>query len=63
MRVNCPECNGEGEALYERFVVVGPTGGYYEDYKTQCENCNGSGRIDVDDEDVEDGTVEECEYG
>ena len=54
MKVDCPECAGKGKAEYERFVVVGPTGGYYEDFWNECENCNGSGSIEVDEEDLEE---------
>ena len=51
-KVDCPECNGEGECTYDRFVPQGFNNayGYYEDYVTQCENCAGAGKIEADEE-------------
>ena len=51
--IDCPECKGEGTAVYERAVPMSNSNPYgdLEDYTTQCENCNGSGSIEADDED------------
>ena len=50
-KVDCPECAGEGQCTYEKFVPMGFSRDYgeWEDYVTQCDNCRGCGKIDVDE--------------
>ena len=45
MRIECPNCEGEGQAYYSF-----PD---HEERLAQCEDCVGGGRIDVDDEEKE----------
>ena len=50
--INCPECEGEGTV--EREVWVRQSATWHGDFesKTQdCDNCNGAGRIERDDDD------------
>jgi hypothetical protein len=45
MRIECPNCEGEGNAYYS-----------FPDHSeqlAQCEDCVGGGRVDVDDEEEE----------
>ena len=55
-KVDCPECMGEGTCTYDRFVPQGFSNayGYYEDYITECDNCEGSGTVEVEEEEEED---------
>tara|TARA_R110002126_G_scaffold32307_1_gene102710 strand:+ start:651 stop:872 length:222 start_codon:yes stop_codon:yes gene_type:complete len=55
-KVDCPECMGEGTCTYDRFVPTGFSNpyGYYEDYVTECDNCEGSGTVEVEEEEEED---------
>lgn len=49
--INCPECEGEGTV--EREVWVRQSATWHGDFesKTQdCDNCNGAGRIERDDD-------------
>lgn len=50
--INCPECDGEGRCEYEREVPMSNSNpyGYLEDYWADCENCNGAGRVERDDD-------------
>jgi len=45
MRIECPNCEGEGQAYYSF-----PD---HEERLAQCEDCVGGGRVDVDDEEEE----------
>jgi hypothetical protein len=51
-KVDCPECMGEGTCTYDRFVPTGFSNpyGYYEDYIAECDNCEGSGTVEVEEE-------------
>tara|TARA_R100000951_G_scaffold16512_2_gene13008 strand:- start:1652 stop:1852 length:201 start_codon:yes stop_codon:yes gene_type:complete len=53
MMIDCPECDGLGECEYERAVPMSNSNpeGYLEDYWADCENCNGTGQIEREDED------------
>jgi len=55
-KINCPECEGEGKCTYDRFVPqgFGNDYGYFEDYITECGNCEGSGTVEVEEEEEED---------
>lgn len=46
--IDCPECKGEGDVIYERAVMQSVNNPYpeYEDYKAECENCVGMGQIE-----------------
>lgn len=50
--IACPECKGTGEQTMERAVPMGFTNpyGYLEEYQAACENCNGLGEIERDEE-------------
>lgn len=52
----CPECNGVGRLLLE--VEVSPTSGnpygYPLEEEFDCDNCGGSGEIEVSDLDLLD---------
>ena len=53
----CPECNGEGEVEFERYVVNWNDGGHIEGYDDCCPTCDGDGFVtDEKDEDDEDNT-------
>ena len=51
--VPCSECDGDGCCEYERAVPMSNSNpyGYLEGYWAECENCNGSGEIEREDED------------
>jgi DnaJ-class molecular chaperone len=52
-RIKCPECNGEGQLEYERWVprsFQDDVGGY-ETYTRNCDNCGGYGEIPYEEED------------
>tara|TARA_R110001599_G_scaffold60348_1_gene167742 strand:+ start:2127 stop:2342 length:216 start_codon:yes stop_codon:yes gene_type:complete len=54
-KVDCPECKGEGECAYDRFVPMGFNNDYgdFEEYIAQCDNCEGSGTVEIEEnEDV-----------
>tara|TARA_R110000796_G_scaffold63925_2_gene147896 strand:- start:6137 stop:6331 length:195 start_codon:yes stop_codon:yes gene_type:complete len=48
--IKCPECNGEGNCVYERAVPMSNSNpyGYLEDYVAECDNCHGTGEIESD---------------
>jgi len=48
--IPCPECGGEGHCEYERAIVDYNRGGYLEAYYADCEECRGSGEIELDPE-------------
>lgn len=56
MMKRCPECEGRGWTTYERTVSASASVsyGYYEEYTDDCDNCDGSGEIE-DDEEMNDG--------
>ena len=45
----CDECGGVGQAEYEVSVVDYQAGGYLTDKLMECEKCQGSGEIEVDE--------------
>ena len=47
--LECPECQGSGEAEYEVAVVDYVCGGYYTDQTMTCQLCDGFGLIEPDD--------------
>ena len=51
-KVDCPECMGEGTCTYDRFVPqwFNNAYGYYDDYITECDNCEGSGKVEEEEE-------------
>ena len=51
----CPECYGSGTMTYERVLRHSPSRdvGFIEEYEDDCENCQGSGEIENDDEEDE----------
>ena len=50
--IDCPECGGEGRCEYEREVPMSNSNpyGYLEDYWAECDNCQGTGQIEADEE-------------
>jgi len=44
----CPECFGEGEALYEVGVIDYDHGGYLKDEWQTCQECHGTGQLEVE---------------
>lgn len=52
----CPECEGQGTRLFERVFAHNCSRdvGFIEEYEADCDNCFGSGEIEVEDEDYED---------
>jgi DnaJ-class molecular chaperone len=53
----CPECEGQGTVTYERVHShnVGRDVGFIEEYEDACENCDGTGQIEDDEDDEEEG--------
>lgn len=53
----CPECNGSGTIVYERVHCHSPSRdvGFVEENEDNCETCHGSGEIEADDYDEEEG--------
>lgn len=51
--VECPECGGEGKAIYEVKQYGGPPGAYspFEEKELECQQCHGAGELEVSDED------------
>ncbi len=45
---DCPECFGEGEALYEVGVIDYDHGGYLKDEWQTCQECHGTGQVEVE---------------
>lgn len=54
--IKCPECRGSGTATYERacYASFSTPYGDYEEYEDDCENCGGSGEIEVEEEDFDE---------
>ena len=52
----CPECEGRGTVLYERVHShnFGRDVGFIEEYEDTCENCDGSGNVEDDDEEEDE---------
>jgi DnaJ-class molecular chaperone len=53
----CPECEGRGTVLYERVHRhgFGRDVGLIEEYEDTCENCGGTGEIEDDEYEEEEG--------
>lgn len=49
----CPECEGQGQREFERVCRASASNPYgdIEGYMAECDNCYGSGEIEVDEED------------
>ena len=45
----CDECGGMGQTEYEVSVVDYQCGGYLTEKLMECEKCEGSGEIEIDD--------------
>ena len=60
----CPECNGQGTVLYERVFThnVGRDVGFIEEYEDTCENCDGTGQVEYDDEDYAEYEAERGDW-
>lgn len=52
---DCPECNGRGQREFERVHRASASNPYgdVESYEAECDNCDGSGEIEYDEEDEE----------
>ena len=52
----CPECKGQGTALYERPCPASFSTPYgdIEEYEDDCDNCGGSGQIEADEDEEEE---------
>ena len=46
--IQSPECGGEGRCEYERAIVDYERGGYLVGYYDDCEECRGSGEVELD---------------
>jgi|11_taG_2_1085331.scaffolds.fasta_scaffold11113_3 DnaJ-class molecular chaperone len=53
--VECDECDGKGEALYEVGVRDFEHGGYLEDRLLPCHVCDGKGQLEaeIDEEEMQ----------
>tara|TARA_R110000744_G_scaffold326241_1_gene432019 strand:- start:511 stop:678 length:168 start_codon:yes stop_codon:yes gene_type:complete len=51
--VQCSSCDGEGQVYYDFPVVDYENGGWLEQRLDACEDCDGSGFIEVEIEDDE----------
>jgi hypothetical protein len=60
----CPECNGQGQREFERVHRASASNPYgdIESYFADCDNCEGSGEIEVEEEDMID-MCDRDEYG
>ncbi len=48
--MTCPDCDGWGRCEYEKPVVDYVNGGFLDVVWDTCENCDGSGEIEKEDE-------------
>ena len=51
--VQCSSCDGEGQVYYDFPVVDYENGGWLEQRLDACEDCNGSGFLEMEIEDDE----------
>ena len=60
----CPECEGQGQREFERVHRASASNPYgdIEGYMAECDNCHGSGEIEVEEEDMID-MCDRDEYG
>ena len=52
LEVECDECGGEGQAMYEVTRYGGGPGAYspFEDVMMECQKCRGVGYVEVEEE-------------
>ena len=48
--MECPRCEGLGQTYYEYPVIDYENGGYLEERLDCCDDCNGSGAIEIEEE-------------
>ena len=48
--MKCPDCESWGRCEYEKPVVDYVNGGFLDTVWDTCENCDGSGEIEEEDE-------------
>jgi DnaJ-class molecular chaperone len=60
----CPECEGQGSVLYERVHShnVGRDVGFIEEYEDTCENCDGTGQVEYDEDDYAEYVAERGDW-
>ena len=60
----CPECEGRGTVLYERVYThnYGRDVGFIEEYEDACENCDGTGQVEYDEDDYAEYEAERGDW-